>query len=215
MHATTATCLLGGSGSGPEKFFAYSSLFFRYSSVAVISTSLSARKRPDDNNTAEACHESKSPRSDGRRALPLFLEVVDRGLANLHGREVLLHPLRDLTRGTAAIARRPESLARDEIPHIVVLQVVLELRQRGRVVAAGEPADRHDRRAGLELETAHRERADTRCGPTVVKSLHELSERRVVGLGTGSTGAPRTAGAHEVDVPGRTRRRHRPGVCGR
>ena len=33
MHATTATCLLGGSGRGPLNDFAYSSLFFRYSSV--------------------------------------------------------------------------------------------------------------------------------------------------------------------------------------
>lgn len=33
MHATTATCLLGGNGSGPLKVFAYSALFFRYSSV--------------------------------------------------------------------------------------------------------------------------------------------------------------------------------------
>jgi hypothetical protein len=39
MQATTATCLLGGNGSGPEKLLAYSSLFFSYSSVAVISTS--------------------------------------------------------------------------------------------------------------------------------------------------------------------------------
>ena len=40
MHATTATCLLGGSGSGPENVLAYSSLFFRYSSVTVMSASL-------------------------------------------------------------------------------------------------------------------------------------------------------------------------------
>ena len=33
MHATTATCLLGGSGSGPVNVLAYASLFFRYSSV--------------------------------------------------------------------------------------------------------------------------------------------------------------------------------------
>ena len=36
MHATTATCLLGGSGNGPEKPLAYASLFFRYSSVTDI-----------------------------------------------------------------------------------------------------------------------------------------------------------------------------------
>ena len=33
MQATTATCLLGGSGNGPEKVFAYSALLARYSSV--------------------------------------------------------------------------------------------------------------------------------------------------------------------------------------
>src|SRR4026209_266920 len=36
MHATTATCLLGGSGSGPVNDLAYASLFFRYSSVTDI-----------------------------------------------------------------------------------------------------------------------------------------------------------------------------------
>ena len=39
MQATTATCLLGGSGSGPLNDAAYASLFFRYSSVTDIWTS--------------------------------------------------------------------------------------------------------------------------------------------------------------------------------
>src|SRR5690606_36802116 len=36
MHATTATCLLGGSGSGPLKVAAYSALLARYSSVTLM-----------------------------------------------------------------------------------------------------------------------------------------------------------------------------------
>ena len=39
MQATTATCLLGGSGSGPLNPAAYASLFFRYSSVTDTGTS--------------------------------------------------------------------------------------------------------------------------------------------------------------------------------
>jgi peptide/nickel transport system permease protein len=35
MHATTATCLLGGSGNGPSKVLAYSALLAKYSSVTV------------------------------------------------------------------------------------------------------------------------------------------------------------------------------------
>src|SRR5689334_23150628 len=118
MHATTATCLLGGNGNGPEKFFAYSSLFFTYSSVTVIPTSLWADKRPDDNNTAQLCHESKSPRSDADGLLGGD-EVVDRGAADIGRGEVRLHPRRDLCRGAVvAMSRGPEPLAGDEVPDL-------------------------------------------------------------------------------------------------
>ena len=82
------------------------------------------------------------------------------------------------------MAGRAEAFACDEVAHVVVGDVGLELRQCGRVVAAGEPADRHDRSAGLQFEAADRERSDTGCGPTVVETLHELGERGVVCLGT-------------------------------
>src|ERR1700760_3231093 len=166
MHATTATCLLGGSGSGPEKFFAYSSLFFRYSSVTVIPTSLLARKSPDDNNTTQVCHESKSQRF---RRLLGGAQVVDRCPADIGRREVRFHPRGDLRCGTRVAMSWPELFARDEVSDLMLGNVILELRQRGRVVAAGEAADRHDRGAGLEFQITRAHGADSGCGPAGIK----------------------------------------------
>ena len=52
--------------------------------------SLWARKPPDDNNTAPACHESESARSLGCG------QVVNRGASDVDRREVLLHPRLDV-----------------------------------------------------------------------------------------------------------------------
>src|ERR1700758_5698074 len=46
MHATTATCLLGGNGRGPVKVRAYSALLARYWSVTVTGTSSGHISRP-------------------------------------------------------------------------------------------------------------------------------------------------------------------------
>ena len=56
----------------------------------------------------------------------------------------------------------------DEVMDLPLGDVGLELLQGRRVVTATETADRHDRRAGGQLQAAGRVRSDSRCGPTVV-----------------------------------------------
>src|ERR1700682_2435235 len=72
----------------------------------------------------------------------------------------------------------------DEVANLIVGDVLPELRQRGRVVGAGESADRHDGGAGFQLQAAGGHRSDAGCGPTVVGRLDESRELGVVGLGT-------------------------------
>ncbi len=107
------------------------------------------------------------------------------------GREVLLHPR--LMSCAVPEPRRGRSLpiAGDEVPHFVVGDIALELGERRRVVRAGEPADRHDRRAGLQFEAARRHRADGGCRPALVGALDELRER---GLSASAPPGPTAAG---------------------
>ena len=64
---------------------------------------------------------------------------------------------------------RPERLTRDEIPHLMIGDIALELLKRRRIVAAGEAADRHDRRAGLQFQAAGPHRTDCGRRPAVVE----------------------------------------------
>src|SRR4051794_17594830 len=110
-------------------------------------------------------------------------EVVDRGATDIDRSEVLLNPRRDLARGARlAGSRWALAITGDEVPHLPLGDVGLELRQSRRIVRARDPADRHDRSTGLELQTARGERADTGCRPTVIGTLYEIGQRCVVCL---------------------------------
>src|SRR5258705_8814773 len=93
----------------------------------------------------------------GRRVSAGLAQVVDRGAADVDRGEVLLHPCRDLLPSSRLAVRRTSAVAADEVAHLMVGDIGLELRKRRRVVRTGESADRHDRCARLELESAHRE----------------------------------------------------------
>src|SRR5882757_5950127 len=88
----------------------------------------------------------------GRLASAGLAQVVHRGVADMHGREVLLHPLRNFGPAARRVSVRATPLARDEVADLAVGHVLLELRERRRVVRTGEPADRHERSTGLEFE---------------------------------------------------------------
>src|ERR1700682_4723496 len=125
----------------------------------------------------------------GRLVSAGLVQVVHRGVADMHRREVLLDPLRDVGAAARRVSVRAMPVARDEVADLAAGHVLLELRERRRVVGTGEPADRHQRSTGLEFEAAHRERADTGCRPTIVRVLDELLKCRVVGLGARPTSA--------------------------
>src|SRR5882762_5211151 len=93
----------------------------------------------------------------GRRVLTGLAEVVDSRAADVDRGEVLLHPCRDHLPRSRLAVRRTSAVAADEVPHLMVGDIGLELRERRGVVRTAESADRHDRCARLELESAHRE----------------------------------------------------------
>src|SRR5262249_7425676 len=81
-------------------------------------------------------------------------EVVDGGVADGLGLEVVRDPTSDLTRGTAATTRTAaeSTLTTDEVVDLALRNQFLELGQCGRRVGAVEPTDRHDRLAGRDLQ---------------------------------------------------------------
>src|ERR1700742_4356699 len=95
-------------------------------------------------------------------------EVVDRGPADIHCSEVLLHPLHDLLPSSRVPVEAASVITAYEVPHLMVSDVLLELREGRRVVPTAESADRHDRFARLQFEAAHPHRPDTRRGPAAV-----------------------------------------------
>ncbi len=87
----------------------------------------------------------------------------------------------------------------DEVAHLPLVDVAPELLQLRRLVAAHEPADRHHRSPGLELQVAGSVRADRRRRPPVVGR----GQHGVQGRGGGR------AEVRAAVVPARTRRRDR------
>src|SRR5262245_9734701 len=149
MHATTATCLLGGSGSGPVNVLAYAALFFRYSSVTDIGTSSLSRRtiateRPlatgenHGEQMATAALPGEAGRPSDRGASQIngtqistgLAEVVDGRPADVDRGEILLHPLCDLLRRARPAVRRSAAVAADEVPHLMVGDIGLELCER-------------------------------------------------------------------------------------
>src|SRR5882757_9396866 len=150
-------------------------------------------------------------RADFIPASGVRLQVVDGGAADVHLDEVLIDPRRDVVRDTGPVVHRAAFLVvpRDEVPHLAVGHVLLELSQRGRRVATAEPADRHQGRAGLELEIADLKRPDGGCRPTIVGALHQRLQCRVV---TSTTTWAVSTGTAEAVRFGWTRRGHGPRV---
>src|SRR5882757_6565837 len=146
-------------------------------------------------------------------ASPVRLQVVDGSAADVHLGEVLLDPRRDVVRDTGPVVHRAAFLVvpRDEVPHLAVGDVLLELRQRGRRVATAESTDRHQRRAGLELKIADLKRPDGGCRPTIVGVLHQRLQSGVV---TSTTTWAVSTGTTESVRFGWTRRGHGPRVRG-
>src|SRR4051794_31252772 len=158
MHATTATCLLGGSGSGPLKVLAYASLFFRYSSVTdmgtssmVVATITTQRPHATGENhreqmaTAALSGGTGRPSDRGPSGRSGLAEVVDGRAADVDRGEVLLHPRGDLFPRSRPAVPEPAAVACNEVAHSVIGDVGLELRPCRRVVRTGESTDRHER----------------------------------------------------------------------
>src|SRR3954447_6492354 len=64
----------------------------------------------------------------------LLPQVIDGGAADVDRGEVLLHPRRDLLRRSGIAVMWTASVAHDEVPHLVVGDIALELLQRRGVV---------------------------------------------------------------------------------
>ena len=111
------------------------------------------------------------------------------------------------------MAGRPAAArVREEVPHLAVGDVLLELRQRRRRVAAGEATDRHERRAGLQLEIAHRiepipaaaQRLSRPCTISASAAFSAVRARR----STGPPGPPGPPGRRVPEAVGLLRTRH-------
>src|SRR5260370_39484265 len=89
----------------------------------------------------------------GRRVSAGLAQSLARRAADVDRGEVLLHPSRDLLPRSRLAVRRISAVAADEVAHLMVGDIGLELGERRGVVRTGESADRHDRCACLELES--------------------------------------------------------------
>src|SRR5256712_5066852 len=78
-------------------------------------------------------------------------QVVDSDATDRRCREVLLHPRRDLSGGTARAAGSRSAAAGDEVVDLPVAHVLLELRQRRGWIRPVESTNRHNGVAGREL----------------------------------------------------------------